>query len=142
MTKTKNGSKDWVWMGHPAHFICAQDCRFFMSTKVGKFIVSTVGEYLPDENIREIYAQTRNKPLVGRGDARRVDYMKKIGFESLHLDDWKYETMVFDAVPRVEKNNCCPWKIDVQKNHAEKWYKTAEEAHRGHYKLCNEFALK
>jgi hypothetical protein len=39
---------NWVWMRHPAHFIGAGDCQFFLATYVGTYIVSTVGERLSD----------------------------------------------------------------------------------------------
>ena len=38
---------EWVWMGHPAHFCDAANCGFRLATKVGAFIISTVGEYYP-----------------------------------------------------------------------------------------------
>lgn len=144
MSKVKITKDKWIWMPHPAHFICARDCKFFMATKVGKYIVSTVGEYLPDYQIRELYAETRKVNLEGRGDARLADYMKKIGFEDLRYDGWKYETIVFGATKRRgEGEGCCPWTIIVvSDNKDEIAYKTAEEAYRGHYKLCNKWAKK
>lgn len=136
----KKITKDkWIWMPHPAHFICAQDCRFFMATKVGDYIISTVGEYFPDAPIREIFAQSRNKPLEGMGDARRADYMKKIGFEELHYGGWLYETMVFKA---KESEGCkaCAFVIDSGNNLDEEWYKKPEEAVAGHYKMCEKYS--
>lgn len=35
---------EWEWYGYPAHFICADDCRFRLATLVGHYIVSTVGD--------------------------------------------------------------------------------------------------
>lgn len=133
-------------MPHPAHFICARDCRFFLATKIGKYIVSTVGEYLPDYQIREIFAETRKVKLEGKGDARLYDYMKKIGYEDLHHEGWKYETMVFTARKMKKKDRggceCCPFGIVVSESHDENWYKTAKEAMAGHYKLCEKYARK
>lgn len=42
---------EWEWLGHAAHFICADRCRFHMATKVGGYLVSSVGDmYLePDQ---------------------------------------------------------------------------------------------
>lgn len=132
-------------MGHPAHFICARDCKFFMATKVGKYIISTVGEYLPDYQIREIYADSRGIELKGKGDARLADYMKKIGFEDIGLDR-KYETMVFKAVKSETKGKhaCpgCPFQIESGSNLDEEYYNTAKDAYEGHYKLCNKWAKK
>ncbi len=132
----------WVWMGHPAHFICAQDCKFFMATRIGKYIVSTVGEYFPDAPIREIYAQSRGIVLKEIGDERRYDYMKRVGFEEIGCGR-KYETMVFEAkkVPKTDKYKCCPWRItssDVDFN----GYNTAGDAFKGHYKMCDKWSKR
>ncbi len=91
---------DWVWMPHPAHFICARDCRFHLATKVGDFIVSTVGELLPDSAVREIYAECRSITLEGEGDARLTDWMTKAGYEDIGYQR-KYETMVFIAARQL-----------------------------------------
>ena len=130
-------------MPHPAHFICSKDCKFFMATKVGKYIVSTVGEYFPDYRTREIYAKIRKKDIKGIGDEYDRNYMKEIGFEDLHLDGWKYETMVFLA-KKMTKNGCdaCPFRIESGNNIDEKWYKTSKEAYQGHYKLCSKYSIK
>lgn len=138
----------WIWMPHPAHFICSMDCRFVLATKVGKYIVSTVGELWQDRQVREIHAGVydpkwleENKHL--KGDYFDNAYYKKFGYEDLHLTGWKYETMVFKAVKRKPQNKedtCCPFKIESGSNVDEKWYKTAEEALKGHYKLCNKWS--
>jgi len=46
--------KDWVWTGYARHFIGGSDCRFFMGTEIGDYLVSTVGEYRPKGTIEEI----------------------------------------------------------------------------------------
>lgn len=141
--KHKVITKDkWVWMGHPAHFICAQDCKFFMATKVGKYIISTVGEMFPDAPIREIFAQSRKVKLEGMGDARKADYMKKIGFEEIGYGR-KYETMVFLAV-KGRKNQCggCPFVIESGANLDQYGYNTSQDAFKGHYKACSKWAKK
>lgn len=132
----------WTWMGHPAHFICANDCKFFMATKVGKYIISTVGEYFPDFRVREIFAKSRNITIEGIGDAYDRDYLNKIGFEDLSLGGWKYETMVFESKRNKESDACCPYIIKHGSNIEQNRYKTANEALKGHYKLCLEFAKK
>lgn len=75
MTKAIPPEK-WKWFGHPAHFICGRDCRFHLATKIGRWLVSTLGEYLPDEGSREITANCK-------GDARRADYMQKMGSQEV-----------------------------------------------------------
>ncbi len=85
---------EWRWFGCAGHLIVASNCRFHLCTQVGRFLVSTVGEYVPDETIREIDAQARGVVLEGRGDARLADYMRKIGFQEIGYGR-TYETMVF-----------------------------------------------
>lgn len=107
--------KDWVWMGRPAHFICADKCHFRMATFIPKsrVIVSTVGDYEPS----------------GLSEKRPAD----VGFGR------KYETFVFPAHAAGKDDACgCPWHIDPSEidslpaNDA----KTAAE---NHYTLCEKW---
>ena len=129
----------WVWMPHAGHLIVGHDCRFHLNTWVGNFIVSTVGEYWPDEPIREINAQSRGVVLVGRGDERRADYMKKIGYEEIGCNR-KYETMVFPAMKSSDA--CCPYTAKSWSELDTSGYNTADDAMRGHYKMCRKWANK
>lgn len=138
----KIGPENWVWMPHPGHFICAQDCRFHLNTYVGGYIVSTVGELEPDMGVREIKARVRGIVLEGIGDARRADAMKKLGWDSIGCDR-TYETMVFKARrgPKGQKEDCCPWRqsgssLDFA------GYNDAESARKGHLKLCKKWASR
>lgn len=128
-------------MPHPAHFICGRDCKFFLVTKIGKYIVSTIGEYFPDSRVRQIFADSRGKKIEGMGDAWDADYMKKIGYEELHMGGWLYETMVFKA-EKSKKCPVCPYTIIVSEDLEEEVYKKPEEAFKGHYKLCEKWAEK
>lgn len=131
---------DWIWMPHPGHFICSRDCRFHLNTKAGHFIVSTVGEYLPDAPIREILASTRGITLGGIGDARLRSYMEKIGYEDLGFER-KYETMVFPALK--SDTECCPFTADYGSGELEmQGYNDAGSAYAGHMDLCRKWAKK
>lgn len=129
----------WIWMPHPGHLIVARDCRFSLNTYVGKYIVSTVGEYLPDYEVREILAKSRGITLEGKGDARLADYMNKIGYEEISLDR-KYETMVFTA--KKSKDKCCPHVMKNPRNVDFDSYNSADDATIGHYKMCSKWAKK
>jgi len=37
----------WKWFGLPGHFIGGSSCVHHLATKVGKHLISTVGEYRP-----------------------------------------------------------------------------------------------
>ncbi len=143
--KTTKTTKDkWVWMPHPAHFILSYDCKFFMATKVGKYIVSTVGEYFPDALVREIIAKSRGITLEGMGDARRADYMRKIGFDDIGYGR-KYETMVFKAIKSMKNGkgcNACPFIIKSGSELDANGYNTPEDAYKGHMEMCNKWAKK
>lgn len=129
----------WIWMPHAGHFCCAKWCQFRLNTYVGGYIVSTVGEYIPPSEVREIKAEVRGIQLNGKGDNREADYMKKLGYESLGIDpEYIYETMVFEARKSSEK--CCPYTIIVDKDKEQIRYKTRGEAVEGHMKLCEKWS--
>jgi hypothetical protein len=41
--------QQWRWMGQAGHFCAARHCRFHLHTHIGRFCVSTVGEYFPGD---------------------------------------------------------------------------------------------
>ena len=132
--------ENWVWMPHAGHFILGHQCRFKLNTYVGKYIVSTVGEYLPDSAIREILALPRNIQLEGMGDAREADWMKKVGFENIGLDR-KYETMVFEAGPVCDVEDCM-CGMPTLKTCRELDFigcNTRKEANQNHIELCSKW---
>lgn len=134
-------SFDWQWFGNAGHFICSMYCRFHLCTLVGgKYLVSTVGQYMPDAPVREVLAQSRGFNLKQQGDAREYEWLRKnggyetIGYERL------YETMVF----RVKKGKFCtcgcnlPRIIPSELDFA--GYNDAKEATEGHMKLCKKWS--
>lgn len=134
----------WVQMPHAGHLIVGSDCRFHLNTYVGKYIVSTVGEWWPDRQVREIHAKVydpkwleENKHL--KGDTFDSAYFKKFGYKEIGCDR-TYETMVFKA-KRDKENKCCPWTM-VSGELDFRGYISAEEAFKGHYKLCDEWSKK
>ena len=141
----KEIAKDkWIWMPHAGHFILSNKCRFFLNTRVGKYIVSTVGELWPERISREIHAEVydpkwleENKHLLG--DYFDNSYFKKFGYQKISLDN-EYETMVFRA--RKSKHKCCPWGIIVSEQVDFNDYDTSEDAYKGHLKLCKKWAKK
>ena len=113
--------KEWKWYGHPGHFICAFDCRFHLCTEIGEYLVSTVGEYLPEEGLREKIAKLKGVILKGKGNIRRYEYLDKIGFEDI-VPGAKYETKVFTTESFEEKYV--------------KHYNNKEDATEGHLEAC------
>ena len=141
----KKEKKNWVWMPHAGHFIAGNKCNFHLSTKVGKYLVSTVGEYWPDRVSREIHAKIydqkwylENVSLLG--DYFDSAYMKRFGFEEIGLNR-TFETMVFRAV-KDKENKCCPYTANDWDNIDFCGYKTAADAYKGHLKICDKWSKK
>ena len=131
---------EWEWFGCPAHLIVSNDCRFHLATLVGKYIVSTVGEWLPDSEVREIFAETKGITLQGRGDDRRADYMKRVGYKEIGLDRL-YETMVFEAGDRCAAPECNCGVPNISGSEVDfDAYNLAGDATRGHMAMCKKWA--
>lgn len=134
--------KGWRWFGCAGHFICSQWCRFHLCTEVGRYLVSTVGEYVPDEPVREIHCQCHGITLEGRGDARLADYMKKVGFQPLGAGPHPYETMVFRLTNgrcAVKDCDCGFPNVDYREIDGQRSM-TAGGATAFHMKMCEKYA--
>lgn len=133
---------DWRWFGCAGHLIVSANCRFHLCTQVGDYLVSTVGEYFPDDSVRESLAQSRGVVLKGRGDERRADYMKKIGFEEIGYKRL-YETMVFRVTGEVcHRPECACGLPEVNYSELDMdGYQTAGAATLGHMALCRKYSL-
>lgn len=134
---------EWKWFGNAGHFICAQWCRFHLCTQIGNYLVSTVGEYVPDDQVREIICQSRGIVLEGRGDARLYDYMKKVGFQELGCGR-TYETMAFKTTGKVcEAPDCGCGLPEIEPSELDfAGYSSAGEATAGHYAICEKIAAR
>jgi hypothetical protein len=111
--------EQWEWFGYAGHFICADWCKFRMCTKVGDFLVSTVGDY--------------HMPIRGEEQGPR----KTIGAG----DDAFFETYVFNAGPRCSAKGCdCGQPtIDGSEIDGERCA-TAGEAQKLHMAKCLEYS--
>ena len=141
MKKNEISQDQWHWFGSAGHFICAQWCRFHLCTLIGNYLVSTVGEYVPDETVREIHCEIHGITLEGRGDARLADYMNKVGFQELGYKR-TYETMVFKAGAPCTAEGCncgLPSLADGCELEAD-GYNDAGAATKGHLALCHKYA--
>jgi len=100
----------WNWCGYAGHFICAHDCLFRLSTKVGDYRVSTVGDLHPR-------GQNERTPIGAFG---------------------YFETMVFRLVPDTGEP-CCGEVADWAELECVR-YDTDAEAREGHMRLCRKWA--
>jgi hypothetical protein len=104
---------DWVWQGHAAHFCASSSCLFRMATRVGDYIISTVGEYWPDG----------------------AEKMERIGAG----DKSFYETFVFPAGKEIECG--CTAVASLSEMEGVR-YATAREAQEGHMDMCRKYARR
>lgn len=44
---------EWVWYGYAGHLCVGRRCAYHMATRIGGFLVSTVGHFLPDGKTME-----------------------------------------------------------------------------------------
>lgn len=134
---------EWEWFGSPAHLIVGRDCRFHMATRVGAWLVSTVGEWLPDSASWDIYAgRVGGIPAGLRGDERRDWFLENVGFIEIGAGR-KFETMVFRAGERCAIPECGCGGLPAAADWSEldsDGYNDAASASRGHYALCEKWA--
>lgn len=129
--------ENWVWMPHAAHLCVARHCRFHLATYVGKYVVSTVGEWVPDSLVQAIIYQSRKGGTLPRGDEGENKFLKDIGFQEIGAGR-TYETMVF--LGEKHKSDCCPWRIASGVELDTDGYSTADAAARGHMELCKKWS--
>ncbi len=117
---------DWEWFGYPAHFILGYRCVFHMATKVGNYLVSTVGECLKRDSDED-----HNKPAA---------------WETLGIGGDYYETYVFrldDPASRCDAEECGRCGLALPTNWSEidgQRHKTSGDAARAHIAKCREYA--
>lgn len=105
----------WKWYGHAAHFIAADNCLFHMTTVIGDYIISTIGDYYPKNE--------------------RSSNPTQIGLDRL------YETYVFIDTKRRCSEKCkCPLADggEIDALHAN----DRVTANANHTKLCRKYAKK
>ena len=130
-------------MPHAGHLILGDKCRFHLNTYVGKYIISTVGELWNERSVREICAGVVNPEWLNdnkhlKGDYFDAAYFNKFGYEDIGCDR-KYETMVFKAKKAI--NKCCPFRMAGSDLDFDA-YNKAEDAYKGHMKMCNKWSVK
>ena len=102
----------WHWYGLPAHLCVSDYCRFHLVTEIGKYVVSTVGDYHPHNS------QPDSKP-------------EEIGWDRL------YETQVFKWKGRCP---CCGMPKVILEEIKMRGANDAKAARKNHMDLCYEVA--
>lgn len=125
MKKGKTPHSEWEWFGHAAHFCCGQWCRFHLATKVGPWLISTVGEYV--------------HPRHSCGNERDEAAWLKKNWPGEDIGvGRKYETMVFKAGPICE----CGCGLPAISGHEIDFLpaNTSKEARENHMRLCEKWS--
>jgi hypothetical protein len=117
----------WEWFGSAGHFICSRWCRFHLTTKVGKYLISTLGEYV--------------HPMHSQGSEEKDNQWWRENWPGEDIGyNRKYETMVFIITGQCE----CGCELPTHDGEEQDFngYNDAKSAHEGHMKMCEEFAAK
>jgi hypothetical protein len=116
---------EWEWFGNAGHFLCGRWCRFHLATKIGPWLVSTVGEYVhPRHSMGSEMKEA--KWLKENWPGEDIGYQRK------------YETMVFLAGAPCACG--CGLPQHDGHDHVSRGYNDAASATRGHHDLCQEYA--
>jgi len=104
--------KDWKWYGYAGHLIVSARCAYHLTTRIGDYLISTVGDFRPDGDERA---------PIGAGP------------------DAFFETYVFDCLGEDKEGNpilkeFC--EIDGQR------YAESLLAEKGHYRYCRKYSKK
>lgn len=110
--------------GSAAHFIGSEDCRFHITTLIGEYVISTVGDYAPRHRVSTV----DERPMVAGG--RSVD-AHTIGYERY------FETMVFKTTGPCDCGCGLPDHSGSNIDFA--GYQTRAEANAGHEAMCQKY---
>lgn len=106
---------EWEWFGYPGHFIGARECLFRLCTKVGDYLISTVGDYRPFER--------EPRKTIGAGERAF------------------FETFVFKAGPRCSDAECGCRQPSIDGSEIDgECCATAGEAQALHLRYCQKYA--
>lgn len=140
-------TSDWKWFGNAGHFVCSRDCQFHLCTQVGKYLVSTVGEFFPSRRVREIHAEIHNpkwfeKNKNLKGEHFDSQYMLEFGFYEIGAGR-RYETMVFKAGKPCDSKDCDCGLPTINGHELDAlFYDERGKAAKGHLELCKKWSIK
>lgn len=90
----------WEWFGQAGHFCDADNCHYHLHTHIGKWCISTVGEYFPLSKKGEMEPMGGGyhyKTMVFElgEDGYPVDHMERAGQRSATRDEAQKQHMQF-----------------------------------------------
>lgn len=120
--------KDWIWFGNAAHFICGRWCRFHLATQIGKYLVSTVGEFVHPRH-SGASEHTENIWLTRNPLGEDIGYGRK------------FETFVFLAGEPCNSSDCRCGLPEIDGRNLDGLVANDRRtARENHIELCNRFA--
>lgn len=128
ITGISTQQSEWRWFGNAGHYVCGRWCRFHLTTQVGQYLVSTIGEYVHPRHSKgseqaEAAWLNKNWPGEDIGSGR------------------KYETMVFLAGKPCDAPECGCGLPQIDGNCLDfAGYNNAKDATEGHMKMCEIWA--
>lgn len=128
--KTPIPAEKWEWYGMAGHFICGRWCRFHLTTRVGKFIVSTVGLFVHPSNSQS--EQHEQEWLAQHPKGQQIGA------------DRFYETMVFLAGEKCKEKDCNCGQPRMADSHNIDFEHSddAGEANKHHRQMCKRWAAR
>ena len=103
----------WKWFGHAGHLCVGYMCRFHLTTQVGKYLISTVGDYYPKWD----------------GDRQTIGCGRY------------FETMVFEAGSPCDLEDCHCGIPEINGNELDfDGYNEAGSAAAGHMRMCRKWS--
>lgn len=135
------------WFGNAGHFICSHWCRFHLTTQVGPWLVSTVGEYWPERPAREMHARVYDAAWLAenhhlKGDHFDSAYLNRFGFQEIGSGR-TYETMVFCAGNPCARTDCGCGLPEIDGSQLDfRGYTDAGAATRGHMAMLKKWSRK
>lgn len=117
----------WQWFGNVAHFCCGRWCRFHLTTRVGKWLVSTVGEMVHPRD-------------AGLTSASENEFLQREPLGRTVAGESHFETLVFLITDVCD----CGCRLPHQNGNSvdSDRYDTRADATKGHMAMCRKWARR
>lgn len=116
---------EWVYYGSSGHFICGRWCRFHLATKIGKWFISTVGEFVHPKD-------------SGGSEATEARYLTDNPLGADIGYGRKFETLVFQYEGECDCGCGLPHTIGFELDSS--CYNDRKSANEGHLAMCKKWA--
>lgn len=121
--------EQWEWFGNNGHLCVGKWCRFHLTTKVGKYLVSTVGQYV--------------HPRHSNGSERAEAEWLKANWPGEEIGCGRtFETMVFEAGAPCAEEKCGCGMPGISWSELDfAGYNNGKDATAGHMEMCEKWSV-